>query len=192
MSDSIKLIVITSQVQKLVITGHPSIDAVSVYLEDHGKRFSETSYAGKLTLTVDSRAYTYFWSHMGSQLSQFLQSADTCYLRGKLMQCIEQEELDGDALESVLRDEIIRQRRAFEINADRARELYDYSDRFDDPHSDIEFMNEVLGDEWYHFLPKRPTFEAVTLTIAIEAMKQALQEGGDAGITQERSNKIAR
>ena len=40
MSDSIKLIVITSQVQKLVITGHPSIDAVSVYLEDQGKRFS--------------------------------------------------------------------------------------------------------------------------------------------------------
>ncbi|MCG9078966.1 hypothetical protein [Laribacter hongkongensis] len=178
MSDSIKLIVSASQVQKLVITGHPSIDAVSVYLEDQGKRFSETSYAGKLTLTVDSRAYTYFWSHMGSPLSQFLQSADTCYLRGKLMQCTEQEELDGSALESVLRNEIIRQRRALKINADRARELYDYSDRFDDPHSDIKFMNEVLGDEWYLCLPKRPTIQASAITLAIDAMKQAFQEPG--------------
>lgn len=179
MSDGIKIKVRTSQVQKMVITGCQGIDAVSVYLEDQGKRFSETSYAGKLTLTADSIACTYFWSHMGSPLSEFLQSADTAYLLGKLMQGRSIKEVDPCALEGHLREEIIAMRRDMSITKDQARELYDRAGGVMSVDEDPELFTEVLGNDWcMSDLPKRMTHNAETVSLAIDAMKRVLQEGG--------------
>ena len=165
----------TVPVQKLVITGHPDIDAVCVYLEDHGKAHSETSHAGKLILTVDGLAYTYYWSHMGDKpLPVFLASAYTRYITQKLAGDMPSMLPDPDALEGVLQAGIVKMRRNFDLSKDDARELYSRAAGMVMPLDDRALMNDVLGEEWWDRLPEKPNPRYVTLRMAVEAMQDVL------------------
>ena len=165
----------TVPVQKLVITGHPNIDAVCVYLEDHCGAHSKTSYAGNLILTVDGLAYTHYWGFMGNRtLREFLVFVSARYITQMLAGDMPSMLPDPDALSGVLQDEIVKMRRNFDLSKDDARDLYGRAARVEDPFDDCDLMERMLGEDWHGLLPEKPNPRYETLRMAVECMQAVL------------------
>lgn len=143
----------TSQVTKMTINGVPNLDPVAVIVENHGKG------AGKITITCWGEAWSHFWSHMGesSTLEAFFCGCGEHYLAGKLKSGIRDEidDDDNEALEALLKAEIVKDRRAGDLTHEKARDLWNeaicvsYGN-----HADICY--DILGDEWGYRMPKKP------------------------------------
>ena len=156
-------------VSKIQITDIEHLDAIGVIFEDLGPR------QGKITIDCYSQAWSAYWGGMGDRtIAQFFCSCDEHYL-AKNLSNINSTVDDLDGLGEVLQKKIIQNRLDGDIDKATAREQYDASETVE-PHSDHDFMYDVLGDEWWYDIPSKPNPDYEYLCRIINTVKAALKE----------------
>jgi hypothetical protein len=170
-------------VEKFVIKNVPNLDALHVYLEDHGPG------RGTLTLRCFDKSWTTGWGGMGKDnVRAFILSCDTDYLVNCLHRGISRTQFSGEALDKLAR-ETVRQRRLGKnldsLDKEEARELYDRIDRAnlsDYDRVDLcpdDLMTDVFGTEWWYGADraKEPNPDYTYLCRLVEALQAGLKEG---------------
>lgn len=166
-------------VTKLIITDVPRLNAVAVYLEDHGPQ------RGKMTITCCGDAWSYFWGKMGAgyDMRKFFLSCDVNYLANKLRGSAPTYEPDPDKLEAEARRHVIYYRRDGSLDKDEAREKYDLAGELCDlwhemnGHSEafMKAMYKIFGDDWYECVPEKPHHQYEYLCRIVKTVQDALR-----------------
>ena len=162
----------SSQITKHVISGVPNLDPITLILEDFGPG------QGKVTITSFEGSWSHYWSHMGdkNKVAGFFCGCSDDYLVRKLSSGI-RHEIDcdePDALEALLKKEIIDARRQDDITHEQARDFYNRAGSFDRNHDGTDLLYEVLGDECWYRTPQQPNPEYEHLCEIVQAVKQAI------------------
>lgn len=170
-----------STVTKLVITGAPSLDPITVFLEDLAPK------RGKITVSCWGKSWTAFWGGMwdGHTIAQFFCELSTCYIIGYFDQSLRSRQFSGDALANEAQRLVLKERRQFCYGPDEARELFDAAedlrespsvDHLHGAHS--ELMTKLFGDEWWHMTgdATEPNPDYAYLERIILAVQQALRQ----------------
>ncbi|APV42084.1 hypothetical protein PFAS1_23175 [Pseudomonas frederiksbergensis] len=190
-----------STVTKLVITGAPRLDPITVFLEDFGRRDCPTeqdplywSGQGKITINCWDKSWNAYWGGMGQRtLAQFVINCHAEYVLNCLDRGISSTKFSGDALEQLARLCILQRRRQQtgrrdwelgELSKSEARELWNDCESL----SSIETPNEcwhhnkilaeLFGDEWHYTLQDKanePNHEFTYLHRVVEAVQEALR-----------------
>lgn len=174
-------------VKKLLIRDLPSLDPISLYLEDLGPG------QGNVTITCYGKSWVSYWGAMGKEtVAEFILSCGTDYLINCLSRGISNTQFSGDALVTLARRSILGQRRPSlvrgtnlddqgDLSREEARELYDQSGDLGDctalencPH---HLMDEIFGEEWWHVADqaKEDNPEYKYLEKIVQAMQEALR-----------------
>ena len=135
-----------STVTKLVITGAPRLDSITVFLEDFGRRDcpieSNPNYQtaqGKITINCWDNSWNAYWGGMGTRtVAEFVADCDWHYVLNCLDRGISDTQFTGDALEALARKCILERRRGRNksdweegsLNAEDARRLLIASTNF--------------------------------------------------------------
>jgi hypothetical protein len=161
-----------SCVTKLMITGAPSLDPITVYAEDIAPR------KGKIIIECYGQSWSAYWGGMGDDtIAEFFCGASQDYIANCMSRGIDSSVFDPDAAKDHAKREIIKQRRARLLSADDAREEYDEiedSTIEDDPWLSCDLMQKIYGDEWWYRLPSKPNPDYVYLSRIIKAVQEAL------------------
>ncbi|HAS6054690.1 TPA: hypothetical protein I7122_18325 [Vibrio vulnificus] len=165
-------------VTKLYLSEIPKLDPVGVFLEDYQKG------QGKITIECFGESWSHYWPAMGGRsLTEFFVSCNVDYLARKLSD-VKPGIDDYEAFEIVATKEVLRKRRADELDADKAREIYDElkisSLDSDDGEwwcrENPEILEDLFGEEWWYSIPKKenPNFGYVCriITAVQEGLKQ--------------------
>jgi hypothetical protein len=170
-----------STVAKLVITGAPSLDPITVFLEDLAPK------RGKITVSCWGKSWTAYWGGMwdGHTIVQFFCELNTSYIIGYFDQTIRARQFSGDALANEAQRLVMKERRRFGYTADEAREMFDAAeDLRESPSADhlhgahSELMTKLFGDEWWHMTSDatEPNPDYAYLERIILAVQQALHQ----------------
>ena len=170
-----------STVTKLVITGAPNLDQITVFLEDL------SPFKGKITVNCWGKSWTAYWSSMwdGLNIRQFFCKLNTGYIIGYFDQAMKSRQLSGEALANKAQRIVLKERRLFCYDQDEARELFDEAeDLRDSPSIDHlhgahgELMTKLFGYEWWHLADDatEPNPDYVYLERIIRAVQQALSQ----------------
>ena len=110
-------------------------------------------------------------------LEEFFMKASPDYLVGKLKNGIRHEidDEDVEALQIILKKEIIQDRRRTDISHDRARELWEDVEMLWGWEERADVCCEVLGDEWWYRTPKKPNPEYEHLARIVGFVKEAFK-----------------
>ena len=178
-----------SQVTKLVITGAPALDPITVFAEDIGPR------QGKIVIECYGRSWSAYWGGMGDQtIIEFFCSCDVGYIANKMTD--ERPSItDAEAIADGARRQIIKLRRGQvmrrfdgsgtyrfgrdEIRSEAARELWEEVDGAyfgADGWGASDLMQRIFGDEWWYSLPDKPNPNYEYLCRIIRAVQAALEE----------------
>lgn len=168
----------TSTVKKVIISDVPHLDPITVFLEDLGPR------KGKGTITCYNESWTSYWGGMGDRtIAEFIVSCDEDYLAKNFGGRIDHNLIDLDGLADVARKEIMKDRRAHDLDKDRARELFEMADDLEGIEHDCTLfdvhgatMQEIFGDEWWYGLPQIPNPKYTYLCRIINTVKEALRQ----------------
>jgi hypothetical protein len=160
-----------STVEKLTVSGVPGFDAIALMIEPN------SSTSGKVTITQFNKAWSYYWSHAGTNIKQFLIECSAEYLIGKFSPYLKPEiqDTDEEALKRVLKKEIIRQRREIMLNANRARELWSDATMIS-LYEREKLFYEVFGDEYWYHHPTKTNHEYFHMEKMIHVIQSALIE----------------
>lgn len=165
--------IVTSTAKKMVITGAPSLDPITVYAEDVAPR------QGKITIECWGKSWSAYWGGMGDcTLAEFFTSVNQDYVAGCLDRGISGSVFNPDGVIAHAKRQIIKERRAHDIGADEARELFNEIDNEhvgDDPWQSPQLMQKVYGDEWWCCLPEKPNPDYVYLCRIIAAVQDAFR-----------------
>lgn len=170
-----------STVTKLMITGAPSLDPITVFLEDLAP------CKGKITVSCWGKSWTAYWGGMwdGHTVAQFFCELDTGYIIGYFDQTLRSRQFSGEALATKAKRTILKERRLFCYDRDEARELFEEAeDLRDSPSIDHlhgahdELMTKLFGDEWWHLADDatEPNPDFAYLERIIHAVQQALRQ----------------
>ncbi|WP_025110130.1 hypothetical protein [Pseudomonas sp. H1h] len=170
-----------STVTKLVITGAPSLDPITVFLEDLAP------CKGKITVSCWGKSWTAYWGGMwdGHTIAQFFCELNTSYIIGYFDQSLRSRQFSGDALANEAQRLVLKERRQFCYGPDEAREMFDAAeDLRDSPSIDhlhgahSELMTKLFGDEWWHMTSDatEPNPDYAYLERIILAVQQALRQ----------------
>lgn len=195
----------STQVTKMTITGAPSLDPISVFLEDLGGRPvtlpenpNYITRQGKITIECYGESWSAYWGGMGQRtVVQFFTSCSVDYLVGCLARGseIDREVFDGRALEAVARKCVIDCRRGrtanwecYALDKDEARELYDAADNLSG-FSSIEglwhsrdasdLLTKLFGEEWHYTVSDKAMVthpKRLYLARIVDAVQQAIGE----------------
>ena len=191
-----------STVTKLVITGAPRLDPITVFLEDFGRRDCPTesnpnyqTAQGKITINCWDKSWNAYWGGMGPRtVAQFVAKCDWHYVLNCLDRGISSTKFSGNALATFARRRVIERRRGRNVLVWKdvfERDLHDARWRFDqiDELSNIESPNEcwhrskplteIYGDEWHYPLQKHAVEENHEFTYLrriVEAVQEALRK----------------
>ncbi|MBC3209324.1 hypothetical protein HU755_21200 [Pseudomonas sp. SWRI111] len=170
-----------STVTKLVITGAPSLDPITVLLEDL------TPKRGKITVSCWGKNWTAYWGGMwdGHTIAQFFCELNASYIIGYFDQTIRSRQFSGDALANEAQHLVLKERHRFGYTSDEAREMFDAAedlrespsvDHLHGAHS--ELMTKLFGDEWWHMTSDatEPNPDYAYLERIILAVQQALRQ----------------
>ena len=170
-----------STVTKLVISGAPNLDPITVFLEDLAP------CKGKITVSCWDKSWTAYWGGMwdGLSIGQFFCELNTSYIIGYFDQAMKSRQFSGEAIANKAQRIVLKERRLFCYDQDEARELFDEAeDLRDSPSIDHlhgahgELMTKLFGYEWWH-LPddaNEPNPDYVYLERIIRAVQQALSQ----------------
>jgi hypothetical protein len=160
-----------SAINKMVITGAPSLDPITVYAEDIAPR------QGKITIECYGKSWSAYWGGMGSErLAKFFSSVSTDYAANCLDRGIAASIFDPDGVKAHVKRQICKDRRSHELNAEIARGLFDDIDSEsigDDPWQNSEILQKVYGSEWWYALPEKPNPDYVYLCRIVTAVQSA-------------------
>lgn len=166
----------TSTVKKLVISDVPGLDPITVFLEDLEPR------KGKATITCYKESWTAYWGNMGDMtIAEFILSCNEHYLANNLAERVSHSVIDLDGLADDARKQVIKDRRAKDLDMDRARELFDMAENLENIEhestiSDVygPTLQEIYGDDWWYGLPQIPNPEYTYICRVINTIKEAL------------------
>jgi hypothetical protein len=167
------MIIEKEMIQKITIKDVAGIDIISLYLEDQGIG------RGKAIITCWENSWTAYWGGMGNRtISEFILSCDNHYL-AKNFSRIPTEIEDPDKLIENMKELIVQRRRELELNTNDAREYFDavLNSDTDEIIKDHELLFNVYGEEWWHFIPKKPNPDYVYLCKILTTIKEALSKG---------------
>jgi hypothetical protein len=178
-----------SQVTKLVITGVPSLDPITVYAEDIAP------CQGKIVIECYGRSWSAYWGGMGERtIAEFFATCSPDYIANKMTD--ERAEItDAEAIADGCRRQIIKLRRGQmmrswregqpayrfgrdEIKAEKARDLWDEVDCAsfgNDGWGASKLMQEIFGDEWWYSLPTKPNPNYQYLSRIIGAVQEVFR-----------------
>ena len=170
-----------STVTKLVITGAPNLDPITVFLEDLAP------CKGKITVSCWGKSWTAYWGGMwdGLNIGQFFCELNTSYIIGYFDQAMSSRQFSGEALANKAQRIVLKERRLFCYDQDEARELFDEAeDLRDSPSIDHlhgahgELMTKLFGYEWCHLADDatEPNPDYVYLDRIILAVQHALSQ----------------
>lgn len=170
-----------STVTKLVITGAPRLDPITVFLEDFAP------CQGKITISCWGKSWTAYWGGMweGRNIGQFFCELNTSYIIGYFDQAMKSRQFSGEALAKKAQRIVLKERRLFCYDQDEARELFDEAEYLrDSPSIDHlhgahgELMTKLFGYEWWHLADDatEPNPDYVYLERIIRAVQQALSQ----------------
>lgn len=99
-----------STVTKLVITGAPRLDPITVFLEDFGRRDCPTEQnpnyqtaQGKIPLNCWDKNWSAYWGGMGPRtVAEFVANCDWHYVQNCLNRAISDKRFTGDGLNKIL------------------------------------------------------------------------------------------
>lgn len=170
-----------STITRLVITGAPSLDPITVFLEDLAP------CRGKITVSCWGKSWTACWGGMwdGLSIAQFFCKMNTGYIIGYFDQEMSPRQFSGEALANQVQVSVLKDRRRGELGQDEARELFNEAedlrespsiDHLHGAHS--ELMHKIFGDEWWHLTndATEPNPNYSYLERIIHAVQQALSE----------------
>jgi hypothetical protein len=193
-----------STVTKLVITGAPRLDAITVFLEDFGRRDCPTesnpnyqTAQGKITINCWDNSWNAYWGGMGPRtVAEFVADCGWDYVLNCLDRGISSTVFSGDALHALAKKCIVQRRRQQtgrhdwelgelgELSKDEARELWHDIDALRSIESSNEcrhqsaLLTDLFGEEWNY-----PAGNAVEenhkfryLRRVVEAVQEALRQ----------------
>lgn len=160
-----------STVTKLVITGAPRLDPITVFLEDFGLRDcgheGSPDYktgAGKITINCWGKSWNAYWGGMGPRtVSEFVVNCGWDYVLNCLDRGISSTRFSGDALHTFAKKCIVQRRRQQtgrhdwelgELSKSEARELWHdigVLSGIETPNEcwhHSKLLTELFGDEW--------------------------------------------
>ncbi|KRP74608.1 hypothetical protein [Pseudomonas lactis] len=175
------LLVERSTVTKLVITGAPQLDPVTVFLEDLAPR------KGKITVSCWGKSWTAYWGGMwdGLNIGQFFCELNAGYVIGYFDQAMSPRQFSGEALANKVQAAVLKDRRRDEHGQYEARELFTEAEHLrESPSIDhlhgahSELMHKIFGDEWWHLAndATEPNPDYAYLERIIHAVQQALRQ----------------
>ncbi|GGL61761.1 hypothetical protein GCM10009091_49350 [Pseudomonas brenneri] len=108
-----------STVTKLVITGAPRLEPITVFLEDFGRRDcpteSDPNYQtaqGKVTINCWDKSWNAYWGGMGPRtVAEFVVRCDWPYVLNCLDRGISSTRFSGDALHAFAKKCVVQRRR---------------------------------------------------------------------------------
>ena len=170
-----------STVTKLVISGAPNFDPITVFLEDLAP------CKGTITVSCWGKSWTAYWGGMWDGLStgQFFCELNTSYIIGYFDQAMKSRQFSGEAIANKAQRIVLKERRLFCYDQDEARELFDEAeDLRDSPSIDHlhgahgELMTKLFGDEWWRLTndSTEPNPDYIYLERIILAVQQALRQ----------------
>lgn len=170
-----------STVTKLVITGAPRLDPITVFLEDLAR------CKGKITVSCWGKSWTAYWAGMwdGLSIGQFFCELNTSYIIGKFDQTMSSRQFSGEAIANKVRRLVLKERRQFCYGSDEARDRFDNAeDLRESPSIDhlhaahSELMTKLFGDDWWHLTndSTEPNPDYIYLERIILAVQQALRQ----------------
>lgn len=162
-------------IRRVTISEVPGLDPIRVMLEDIGPG------QGRINIECWGQSWANFWGGMGedSKLADFFCSCDEHYLAKKLSS-IPSMVFDPDGLKGMLKREVIGERRKRWITDSEARKRWDAIEDLDLPESEEQLwsiardLDEIVGEEWWHRLPKKANPDYDYLTRIIKAVQMAL------------------
>ena len=173
--------VVRSTVTKLVITGAPNLDPITVFLEDLALK------RGKITVSCWGKSWTAYWGGMwdGLNIGQFFCELNTGYIIGYFDQAMRPRQFSGEALAKKAQIAVLKDRRSGDLSQDEARDLFtDAEDLRESPSIDhlhgahSGLMTKLFGDEWWHLSDDatEPNPDYDYLERIIRAVQQALRQ----------------
>lgn len=191
-----------STVTKLVITGAPRLDPITVFLEDFGRRDCPTesdpkyqTAQGKITINCWDNSWNAYWGGMGPRtVAEFVADCDWHYILNCLDRGISPTVFSGNALHALAKKCIVQRRRQQtgrhewelgELSKGEARELWRDIDELRGIESANEcwhqsrLLTELFGDEWHYPLDGKAVEENHKFTYlrrVVEAVQAALRQ----------------
>ncbi len=170
-----------STVTKLVITGAPNLDPITVFLEDLAP------CKGKITVSCWGKSWTAYWGGMWKRLNigQFFCELNTSYIIGYFDQAMSPRQFSGEALADKVQVSVLKDRRRGELGQDEARDLFTEAEDIRESPSiehlhgaHSELMHKIFGDEWWHLTndATEPNPDYAYLERIIHAVQQALRQ----------------
>lgn len=179
-----------AKIEKLTITGAPSLDPITVFAEDLGP------HQGKVTIECYGKSWSAYWGGCGNKgVAAFFRSCNEDYIANCLDRGIEDGIVDCDSIKDGARRQIIDLRRGRmvksfrtpdqmvrlgrdEISASEARDLWEeieFAEFGDDGWREPKLMQKVFGDEWWYRLPTKPNPDYIYLCRIVRAVQQAFE-----------------
>jgi len=191
-----------STVTKLVITGAVRLDAITVFLEDFGRRDcpieSDQNYQtaqGKITINCWDKSWNAYWGGMGPRtVAEFVAKCDWPYVLNCLDRGISSTRFSGAALHAFAKKCIVQRRRQQtgrhdwelgELSKSEARELWQDIEALTSVESPNEcwhhskLLTELFGDEWHYPVDDKAieeNHEFTYLRRVVEAVQDALRQ----------------
>lgn len=178
-----------STVTKLVITGAPNLDPITVFLEDLAP------CKGKITVNCWDNSWNAYWGGMGPRtVAEFVADCGWDYVLNCLDRGISPTVFSGDALHTLAKKCIVQRRRQQtgrhdwelgELSKVEARDLWQDIDSLrsiESPNEcwhQSELLTELFGDEWHYPLDGKAVEENHKFTYlrrVVEAVQQALRQ----------------
>lgn len=184
-----------SAVTKLLITDAPSLDPITVFLEDLAP------CKGKITVSCWGKSWTAHWGGMwdGLSIGQFFCELNTGYIIGYFDQSMNPRQFSGEALANKAQQIVLKGRREGWLGQDEARDLFTESeDLRDSPSIDhlhgahSGLMTKLFGDEWWHLTndATEPNPDYLYLERIIHAVQQALRQEQQTGMSVVNTNDL--
>ena len=163
-----------SQITKIHIPKrNPWHSPVNVIVE--GKKGS-----GKIIIESDGDAWSYYWCNIGDDnIIEFFVGCDSDYLAKKFEMGISRTVVDesAEAIVGHLKSRIINDRLQGEITREKARELWSMIRVSEDGvERNIDLISQIVGNDWYNDLPKKPNDDYNDLVMIINVARSGLKE----------------
>ena len=107
-------------VTKLVITGAPNLDPITVFLEDLAP------CNGKITVSCSGKSWMAYWGGIwdGLSIGQFFCELNTSYIIGYFDQAMNSRQFNGEALANKVQRLVLKERRKFCYGSNEARDRF--------------------------------------------------------------------
>lgn len=166
-----------STVRQIEISEVTRLDPIRVMLSDIGPG------QGRINIECYGKSWASYWGGMGKEtIAEFFTTCDEHYIAKNLASGLESDIFDPDNLVDALKKEVIADRKKHFDSKKEARARWTLIEELDLPEHEAQLwaitnqMQEIMGDEWWYRLPKKPNPDYQYLCRIIKAVQAALRK----------------